>query len=114
MKKRAKFIPSYYKAEGTRKSSIDSSGALPAVLGAAPPDWALQGLDSPSDLNRHLAACWLTSRRRWERYCPIATESGPRQKQARRGGEMVNAADLKSAIAKATYGFESHPRHGNH
>ncbi len=24
---------------------------------------------------------------------------------------MANAADLKSAIAKATYGFESHPRH---
>ena len=31
-----------------------------------------------------------------------------------RGGEMANAADLKSAIAKATYGFESHPRHLNH
>jgi hypothetical protein len=26
---------------------------------------------------------------------------------------MVDAADLKSAVAKATYGFESRPRHGN-
>ena len=29
----------------------------------------------------------------------------------RRGGEMVNAADLKSAVAKAAYGFDSLPRH---
>ena len=29
----------------------------------------------------------------------------------RRGGGMVDAADLKSAVAKAAYGFESRPRH---
>ena len=28
-----------------------------------------------------------------------------------RGGEMVNAADLKSAAAKAACGFEPRPRH---
>ena len=28
-----------------------------------------------------------------------------------RGGEMVDAADLKSAVAKVAYGFESRPRH---
>ena len=40
------------------------------------------------------------------------TESGTNKTtKLRRGGEMANAADLKSAIAKATYGFESHPRH---
>ena len=29
-----------------------------------------------------------------------------------RGGEMADAADLKSAVTKVAYGFESHPRHG--
>ncbi len=43
VKKRAKFIPSYPKGEGTRKSSTDTSGALPATLNAAPTDWSAAG-----------------------------------------------------------------------
>jgi hypothetical protein len=63
-----------------------------------------------------------------EQWCePAAERSGPsaagrggdgnenrlssRDRQHRRGGETVNAADLKSAPQKCGYGFETRPRH---
>src|SRR3954466_3740775 len=42
------------------------------------------------------------------------SEIRQRNKEQSRGGETVNAADLKSAAAKAAYGFKPRPRHWNY